>query len=85
MSTPILFDARASRVGVQWRSGPLHGLRLALGWLRTISCASALTLASVLSGMLLVTTALTLAIVLALAGVLGKVHRIGGYKHACKP
>ena len=49
--------------------------RLALGGLGTVSCASALAFAGVLAGVLLVAAALTFAIVLALAGVLGKVLR----------
>ena len=56
---------------------PLHGLRLLLGRLRTVSSASALPLAGILAGMLLVAAALALAVVLALAGVLGQVLLVG--------
>src|SRR5882757_6369425 len=51
----------------------MEGTRLRLGWLGAIGRAGALTLATVLAGMLGIAAALALAIVLALAGMFGGV------------
>src|SRR5580698_10747424 len=64
------------------------GLRLALGGRRAVCRASALPLAGILPPMRLVAAALAFAIVLSLAGVLGKLllrgnHHTGDCRGAC--